>query len=199
MLEMHIVVRIAAAIVLLAPLTGAFADANDGDLFGYTLGDQYHEADNKPQDDARLVLVATQNPLKPDAIEVVYVITTPISRSIGKIAGESWFESGEDAIVAYERFRSILREKYNHWESEERSEMHYQGVRFSSGDHVLSVEASGPHRDNITKHSERSFQFLISLSYRPTTAAAIDFEAMANEEIKQAKVEKFSEEEVRGL
>jgi len=196
---MRIVFRVTLMIAMLAPITHAFADANGGDLFGYTLGDRYREADNKPRDDGRLVLIATQNPLKPDAIEKVYVLTTPLSRSIGKIAGETWFASGEDAIVAYERFRSILRNKYSHWESEEQSEMHFQGVRFSSGDYVLSVQASGPHRDNAAKISEKPFQFLITLSYSPATDAAIEFEALANEEIEQMAAEKYSEDEVRGL
>jgi hypothetical protein len=187
-----------AAIVLFSS-AAAMADANDGDLFGYALGDTYTETDDKPQDDARLVLIAAQNPVKPTGIETVYVLVTPISRTIGKVAGETWFASGEDAILAYERFRSILRKKYINWETEERSEQHLQAAQFQSGNYTLSVHASGPHRGSLVKSPDRPFQLVVALSYRPSVAAATDFESLANAEIKQVAADQFSEDEVQGL
>ena len=187
-----------AAIMLFSP-AAAMADANDGDLFGYALGDTYTETDDKPQDNARLVLIAAQNPVKPTGIETVYVLVTPISRTIGKVAGETWFASGEDAILAYERFRSILRNKYSNWETEERSEQHLQAARFQSGNYALSVQASGPHRGSLVKFPDRPFQLVVALSYRPSVAAAAEFESLANAENKQVAADQFSEDEVQGL
>ena len=187
------------AATMLFSSAAALADANDGDLFGFALGDSYKETNDKPQDDARLVLIEAQNAVKPTGIDTVYVLVTPVSRTIGKIAGETWFGSGEDAIVAYERFRSILRKKYADWETEERSEQHYQGARFQSGNYALSVQASGPHRGNLGKYPDRPFQLVLALSYRPSVAAAVEFEALANAEIKQVTAEQFSEDEVQGL
>jgi len=196
---MRSVLQAIVATTMLFSVRVAFADANDGDLFGYTLGDSYTEPDNNPQDDARLVLIAVQNPLKPTGIDTVYVLVTPVSRTIGRIAGETWYASGEDAIVAYERFRSILRNKYSDWKTEEQSAQHFQTARFQSGDYVLSVQASGPHRSNIAKFPERPFQFVVTLSYQASAYAAIEFESLANEEIKQVAADRFSEDEVKGL
>lgn len=175
------------------------ADANDGELFGFSLGANYAADDQKAHDDGRLVLIATHNPVKPDAINTVYVLVTPLSRTVGKIAGESWFESGEDAIVAYERFRSILRNKYAGWQSEERSDVHYQATRFLHQDYALSVQVSGPHRDNSASQPDKPFQLVLTLAYQAATPSAIDFEMMASEEIRQAAVSNAAEEDVRGL
>lgn len=186
-----------AIILLVAP--ACWADANDGELFGYRIGATYDEADNKPLDDGRLVLLATLSPVKPDAIETVYVMATPVSRTIGKIAGESWFDSGEDALVAYERFRAILREKYPDWQSQERSDVHYQGSNMRSGDYSLAIQVSGPHRDNQPNSRSRPYQLVISLGYAAATGAAGEFELLADREIQQAAAEKFSEDDLRGL
>jgi len=187
------------AAVMMFSSAVAIADANDGDLFGYALGDTYTETDDKSQDDARLVLIAAQNPVKPAGIETVYVLVTPVSRTIGKVAGEAWFASGEDAILAYERFRSILRNKYSSWETEERSEQHFQAARFQSGNYTLSVQASGPHRGSVVKFPERPFQLVVALSYRPSVTAAAEFESLANDEIRQVAADQLSEDDVRGL
>ena len=175
------------------------ADANDGELFGFELGSSYQEQDKKDHDDGRLVLIATQSPVKPDAIDTVYVLVTPISRSIGKIAGESWYESGEDAIVSYERFRSILRSKYDNWESVERSEIHLQGTQFTDDDYMINLQVSGPHRDSGVQHTGKPFQFVLSISYKVASASATEFELMANEEIKNSKAAAFKDSDTRGL
>jgi hypothetical protein len=174
-------------------------DANDGDLFGYSLGTRYSEQPHEPADSGKLVLLTTQNPIKPTAIEQVFVLVTPVSRSIGKIAGETWYESGEDALVAYEQFRVILRKKYSQWDSDENTQQNFHASRFWSEDFELSVRVSGPHRDNPMMPPNKSFQFVITLIYKPSTSAAIEFEAMANAEIKQSAAGEFSEDEVQGL
>jgi len=196
---MHKFLTAIVAAVIVFSSGSAIADANDGDLFGYSLGAAYKESDDKLQDDTRLVLIATQSPVKPAGIETVYVLVTAVSRTIGKVAGETWFESGEDAIVAYEQFRSILRKRYSDWQSEERSEQHFQGAVFRSGDYALSVKASGPHRGSLGKSQEQPFQLVISLSYLPSTVAAAEFESLADNEIEETAADRFSEDEVQGL
>ena len=196
---MRLYVTLALLVMPYAGPQQAFADANDGDLFGFALGALYGEKDNKSNDDGRLVLIATSAPVKPDAIDAVYVLVTPISRTIGKIAGESWHASGEDAIVSYERFRSILRSKYDNWESVERSELHLQATQLKHGDYTLNLQVSGPHRDSGVEHGGKPFQLVLSLSYAVASQSAAEFELMANEEIREAKSSAFSDGETRGL
>lgn len=174
-------------------------DANDGELFGYALGSRYSEQKNAPAEGGQLLLLATRNPVKPAAIEQVFVLISPISHSIGRIAGESWYESGEDALLAYEQFRIILRKRYSHWESEEQTQQQFHVSRFWSGDYELSVRVSGPHSDNPNMPPNKTFQFLITIIYKPGTRTATEFESMASAEIKQSAAGTFSEDEVRGL
>lgn len=189
----------AILLALLSYTSDSRGDANDGDLFGYSLGTRYTGQPYEPTNLGQLVLITAQNPVKPSAIEQVFVLVTPISRSIAKIAGETWYESGEDALVAYEQFRFILRKKYSHWESDETTQQNVHASRLWSGDYELSVRVSGPHRDNPLMPPDKSFQFLIALIYRPSTSAAMKFEEMANAEIKQSAAGEFSEDETRGL
>jgi hypothetical protein len=191
--------HLAMLLALLSYATNSTADANDGDLFGYSLGDRYTEQQNEPDNTGRLILFATQNPVKPATIEKVYVAVTPVSRTIGKIAGEAWFESGEDALVAYERFRAILRNKYEGWQSEERNEQHMHATRFWAASNELNVQVSGPHRGDLVALPEQPFRLQITLSYQPTTAAAVEFERLANGEIEQSAAGKYTEDELQGL
>jgi hypothetical protein len=185
--------------VLLLHTTNSEADANDGDLFGYTLGSRYLEQESEPAADGQLVLIAAQNPVKPAAIENVYVLVTPVSHTIGKIAGETWFESGEEALVAYERFRGILRDKYGDWETQERTDQQFHASRFWMGDNELNVQVSGPHQGDLGMSSERVFRFTIALSFQPSSDAAVRFETLANEEIAKSTASRFTEEETQGL
>ena len=190
------------AAVLLALLTYANAslgDANDGELFGYSLGTRFSEQQNEQVGSGDLLLLIAHNPVKPAAIEQVFVLISPMSHSIGRIAGETWYESGEDALVAYEQFRVILRNKYSNWESEEQTQQKFHVTRFWSGDYDMSVRVSGPHKDNPNMPPNKTFQFLITIIYKPGTTAASEFESMASAEIKQSAAGKFSEDEVRGL
>jgi len=202
-LQGHPIMRAIALSIMLPVLlfytTNAAADANDGDLFGYSLGDRYTEQESEPRDNGQLALIATQNPVKPAAIEKVYVLVTPVSRTIGKIAGETWYESGEDAIVAYERFRAILRDKYGDWETREQTEQQFHTSRFLMGDYDLNVQVSGPHRGDLGASSKQAFRFMIALSFQPSSDAAIRFESLANEEIAQSTAGRFTEEEIQGL
>ncbi len=177
----------------------ARGDANVGDLFGYSLGTPYTEQIHESTETVQLVLITAENPVKPSTIDKVLVLVTPISRSIGKIAGETWYESGEDALIAYEQYRMILRKKYSQWESDETTRQNIHASRFWSGDYELSVRVSGPHSDNPMMPPGKTFQFLITLIYKPSTSASMEFEKLADAEIKQSAAGEFSEDEIRGL
>jgi len=177
----------------------ALADARDGELFGYALGQVFLEPDDGSHDAGRVKLVAAAKPVKPDAIEAVYVLVTPVTRTIGRIAGETWYASGEDAIVAYERFREILRARYADWQAEEQTDLHFHMTRLHSADYVLGIQVSGPHRDALAGEGDRPFQLVLSLSYDDTSQAGSEFDLLASDEMKQALAEKISEDDLRGL
>jgi len=196
---MQAVLRALAIAALGLQVSPANADANDGELFGNTLGERHDDSGKPLENSGRLLSFVVSDAIKPALIDIVYVMVTPVSNTVGKIAGETWYESGEDAILAYERFRSILRKKYSDWETDERSELHYQGSRFWSGDYVLGVQASGPHSSAPVFDPGRPFQLVISMSYLPATRQSVEFEALAAAEIKQVEAGLYTEEDVRGL
>lgn len=175
------------------------ADASDGELFGYALGKQYTEQDDESQTGGQLSLIEAKDPVKPKSIDKVFVLLTPVSHSIGRIAGETWYASGEDAIVAYERFRVILREKYSAWESEERTEQNIHASRFSDGVHELNLHVSGPHGDDTAPSASHVFRFLLTLSYLPSTEKAMAFDALAKKEMQQSATGKYSQDDLKGL
>ena len=177
----------------------SLADANNGDLFGYELGDRYPTQQSDSQGGGKLLLIEARDPIKPRSIDKVYVLLTPVTYSIGRIAGETWYASGENAIVEYERYRVILRQKYGDWESEERTEQKLHMSRFSKGDHELIVQVSGPHSGNLAPSESHVFRFLLTLNYKSSTEKAVAFEAMAHKEIEQSGVGIFSQDDVQGL
>lgn len=171
----------ASALLTSAVIAVAHADARDGEFFGYTLGQEFLEPDDGSHDAGRVKLIAANKPVKPDSIESVYVLVTPVTRTIGRIAGETWYANGEEAIVAYERFREILRSRYADWRIDEQTDLHFHMTRFRHGDYVLGVQASGPHRDAVSGKDDRPFQLVLSLSYAGDTAAGSTFDALAND------------------
>ena len=174
-------------------------DVNNGDLFGYGLGDRYATQQNESQGGGKLLLIEARDPVKPRSIDKVYVLLTPVTHSIGRIAGETWYASGEDAIVEYERYRVILRQKYGDWESEERTEQNFHMSRFSKGNHELILRVSGPHQGDLAPSESHVFRFLLTLNYKPSTEKAVAFEAMANKEIEQSGAGNYSKEDLKGL
>jgi len=168
-------------------------------LFGYELGDRYTTQQNDSQGGGKLLLIEARDPVKPRSIDKVYVLLTPVTHSIGRITGETWYTSGENAIVEYERYRVILRQKYGDWESEERTEQSFHMSRFSKGDHELILRVSGPHRGDLAPSESHVFRFLLTLNYKPSTEKSVTFEAMANKEIEQSGVGIFSQDDTQGL
>ena len=196
---MRAITRTSVLLALTLYTTISHADANDGDLFGYALGDQYAIQEIQSQGGGQLLLIDSQDPIKPKTIDNVYVLLTPITHSIGKIAGETWYASGENAIVEYERYRVILRDKYGDWASEETTEQKFHVSRFSKGNHELVVQVSGPHSADLAPSTSRVYRFLLSLSFKPGTEEAASFEAMANKEIEQSTAGRYSGDDVKGL
>lgn len=186
-------------IILLPCYDTSFADANDGELFGYSLGMKYSESTDKQRQNAPLVLITAESPIKPSAVEQVFVLASPVSHTIGKIIGETWYESGEDALVAYEQFRIILRKKYGEWEHNEITQQTFHASQFRTEKYDLNVQVSGPHRDNPLMPPNRTFQFQISLAFRASTSAAVEFENLADVEFKRSTTGTFSDDELRGL
>lgn len=101
---------------LLALPAVAVADAGQGEFMGYQLGDRYPA---RPPDVEVMttgnLLIAAENPVKPDDIVQVSLIVTPESRTIGGIIAASWYATEAEAREVARRYVELLRAKYPDW------------------------------------------------------------------------------------
>ena len=93
------------------------ADANDGEFMGYELGTMYPTQPQHVETTAAgTLLIAAENPTKPDDIVQVSLVATPESRTIGYINAASWYETEGEARDFGRRYVDLLRAKYPDWD-----------------------------------------------------------------------------------
>jgi len=95
----------------------AMANANDGEFMGYQLGSNYQSGANTQQratTTGNLIVIAEQ-PVKPNNIVEVSLLTTPETLTIGHINASSWFETEAEARAFARQYVDLLRAKYPDW------------------------------------------------------------------------------------
>ncbi len=102
---------------LLALPTVVIADAGEGQFMGYELGKEYPTSSQEVEiTTTGNLLIAAENPTKPDNIAQVSLIATPDSRTIGYIIAASWFATEREARDFGIRYVELLRAKYSDWD-----------------------------------------------------------------------------------
>ena len=71
------------ALMLYAAVSAA--DASDGELFGYAIGDQHDVSPDTPHQETQLIKVTTHSVVKPTEVDQVFVIVTTMTNTIGVI------------------------------------------------------------------------------------------------------------------
>ena len=93
-----------------------FADANNGEFMGYTLGSDYPDTPPGSKNTTTgNLLIAAEDPVKPDDIKKVSLITTPVSRTISLIDAAAWYATEDEAREAGRQYATLLRAKYPDW------------------------------------------------------------------------------------
>ena len=93
------------------------ADAGDGDFMGYRLGNDYKRTVStltRTTTNGNVSITAEQ-PLKPDNISEVTLITTAETLTIGFINASSWFAGEDEARTFGKQYIELLRAKYPDW------------------------------------------------------------------------------------
>jgi len=105
-------------LILLLAIPGlVMADAGSGKFMGYQLGNSYQLGANTRQQqtaNGNLILTA-ENPVNPDDINEVSLVTTFRSLTIGHINAASWFKTEEEARAFGRKYVDLLRAKYPDW------------------------------------------------------------------------------------
>ncbi len=122
--------------------TPTLADANDGELFGYRLGDRYvvgsdtsaHVIGLAGHDALRIV---ADQAVTPDDVSEVQILCTVGSCRIGAISGIIKPASQQAAMETADRYVRLLRNLYRDWAASE--EPHSQIVTLRKSPYVIQV------------------------------------------------------------
>jgi hypothetical protein len=104
--------------VLLSIPGAAMADASQGQFMGYQLDGQYPAGASTQQRVTTTgnLIVTAEQPVKPDNIAQVILLTTRKSMTIGYITASQWFATEPEARESGKRYVELLRAKYPDWE-----------------------------------------------------------------------------------
>ena len=130
--------------LVVAVLSGpvALADANDGELFGYRLGDRYIVG---PDTSAFMIglgghdamRVVADQAVMPDDFSEVQILCTAGSCQIGAISGIIKPASQQEAIETADRYLRLLRKLYGDWPA--RNDPNGQIVTLRKSPYVIQV------------------------------------------------------------
>jgi len=105
-------------LILLLTIPGTLlANASSGDFMGYQLGGKYQRSPNTRQEvttTGNLIITAEQ-PVKPDDIAEVSLLTTPGTLTIGNITAAQWFATESEARNFGRHYFELLVAKYPGW------------------------------------------------------------------------------------
>jgi hypothetical protein len=107
-----------AGLVLLLACSGSVsADANQGDFMGYRLGQNYQLTAGTDKTALRYgsTRILAEEPVKPQDMGEVFLITTPMTYNIGVIEARQLFDTREEARIFGKRYLELLHAKYPEW------------------------------------------------------------------------------------
>lgn len=95
----------------------AASDATTGTLFGYTIGDSYPVSEgteivSRSPAPGRLITLVAENPVKPDDIDRVLLVTTPFSHAILIVGVQQGFPDEASAREFGRRYLHLLAARY---------------------------------------------------------------------------------------
>jgi hypothetical protein len=173
--------KIAPAILILVSMQ-AFADANDGDYLGYTLGDTFPVSRRAVSYNhiTGAMFYSVVPSRHPHHIDAVSIYVSPKSSVIGSIFGE-WYLPSERAAEDFgDRYLARLEEKYGDWKRKGRSLTH--------GDYQLwvDIERKPPIVDYWP--SRKEFRVAIGLIYAPDSVARSEWMDLIDRELNNIEL-----------
>jgi len=161
-------------LILLVLIPGAaIADASKGEFMGYRLGSNYQRGADTPQratTTGNLIVIAEQ-PVKPNDIAEVSLLTTAETLTIGHINASAWFATEAEARKFGRRYVDLLRAKYPGWEfGRERmdADLRIVEVNLDQAPYNLWLRLN---EDN--HNGEIRWRFSMMLSWLPDTEEAL--------------------------
>jgi hypothetical protein len=178
------------------------ADAGEGQFMGYELGAEYPA----PPPDVGVtttgnLLIAAENPIKPDDIVQVNLIATPESRTIGYIIAASWYATEGEAREVARRYVELLRAKYADWtlgREEMDASLRIVEVNFDKAPYNLQLRLDRDEQDGRSM-----WRFSMSLGWQRDSEEWRAWQSKATAEHSGAKATEreqlLKESDIRGL
>jgi hypothetical protein len=161
--------RFILALVFLVP-GAVVADAAKGEFMGYQLGATYSRSANTQQQLTTTgnLLISAENPVKPDSVESVTLLTTEDTFTIGYIDASAWFATEKDARAFGRQYVELLRAKYPDWKFGREvmdAQLRIVEVNFDKAPHNLRVRIGRDQREDVVM-----WRFSMTLGWLPGIA-----------------------------
>ena len=160
----------------------AFADANDGEYLGYTLGDKLkvpRGADGDFHITGAMVYVVDPK-RQPHHIDSMSIYVSPKSSIIGSIFGEWYFPSARAAKGFADGYLAALEKKYPHWK--------LRGRSLTYGDHQLWVDIEEKNPFDDYWPSRKKHRVAIGLIFAPDSLGRNDWMALIRREVNNTEL-----------
>lgn len=167
--------RVAALAIALSTPAGVLAtDATSGELFGYTIGDPYPvtegtEVLSRGAAPSRLFTLVAGSPVKPDDIERVLLIATPVSHSIITIGVQQGFPDEASARAFGRRYLQLLSARYPASEADMEVIGRQGRIRFSDDYELVMTLLQG----DAAEFADGSWAIEMLYQAHPGSAAAM--------------------------
>ena len=174
--------RILIFISLILFSAAIIADANDGEYFGYNLGDKFRVprgAAAKYHITGAMIYVVDPR-RQPHHIDSMSIYVSPKSSVIGSIFGEWYFSSARSAKDFANQYLSALEEKYGHWQRRGRS--------LTYGDYQLWVDIE--EKPPVVEYwpSHKKSRVAIGLIFAPDSTSRSEWMALISSEVDKLEV-----------
>ena len=169
--------RILTFVSLIIFSTQIFADANDGDYLGFTLGDRFEiprGADGQHHITGAMIYDVDPG-RQAHHMDSMSIYVSPKSATIGSIFGEWYFSNKRSATNFANQYLSSLEQKYGHWQRKGRS--------LTYGDYQLwvDIEEKSPYSEYWP--SRKKSRVAIALIFAPESEGRYEWMAQIKWEI----------------
>ncbi len=157
--------------------TSAFADANDGEYLGFTLGERFIVPRGSVGMDhiTGAVIYAIDAGLHAHHIDSISIYVSPESSIVGGIFGERYFSNPRAAEVFADRYLCSLETKYSHWDR--------RGRALSYDDYQLWVEIEEKPPLDDDWPADKNIRVAIALIYSPDSPGRSEWMTLIGREL----------------
>ena len=178
----HIAFRKLILLSLILCSTLAFADANDGEFLGFTLGEKFNvpRGSDGIEHITGAMIYTVDAGLHAHHIDSISVYVSPGDSIVGGIFGERYFPNPRAAGVFADRYLCSLETKYSHWVRRGRS--------LTFGDYQLWVDIEEKSSLDYDWSEDHNTRVAIALIYAPDSPGRSEWMTLIGSELGEIEL-----------